>query len=742
MNYGNLAHAAPASACCEEPSRVYRSRPAPAECPPSPAPIPSRSVAVVALHPREQAVRRADALALSLCAAHGTLSVPLTRVAATIVATGAWNAFGFARVNDFARERLGRSGRWLRDLAALHDRMLALPGLEAALTGADGARPIGRVSALAIGRIASPASVREWTALARRFSVRELREEVRRSRSAGSDSPQPATGADGVNDDSERRFDAPSSDSAAAGAGPSSPSPSGAASHDDDPADRSLVRIDVPLYVHAAFDEAVDLYRAVEGREATVTSFVEALVAECAAGGDPPDADRAPLRPGPGLALIENALARSTDRWDQLPVGAGLPGALAAARETLRRIAAITRGAGAGGPSDLLDQMRTLVGIENDIETRLGTLLAGMTADQAWSRLRFSGVGHYAEERLGVSRTAAEDRVRAARALRRYPRLRQAYESDRLGLEAVLIVARILDAAPPGESFPAAEAAWVARAREATVKRLRDEARLLGRRAAEGEPAAEGERSYHPPADADWHASLRRAPGTARRRVLRMGLRAAGLGCEPGGDPEKSFLHDPDTAVLPASDVFLRLRLPADLAGLFMATIETHRRRLGDEAGLIPWDAPWPVNEGPLPLPSLLAARMFSTRCRRIPAWVGLLAAIEEFVLTWDSDASRAPTSRDRVFVRDGWRCAAPGCSSRRHLEDHHVVYRSRGGGDGGANRICLCRFHHQRGEHGGLASCSGEAPLGITWRLGRRDLAVWYRNERRFEKPRAPGLL
>ncbi|HEU4400678.1 MAG TPA: HNH endonuclease signature motif containing protein, partial [Candidatus Polarisedimenticolia bacterium] len=64
-------------------------------------------------------------------------------------------------------------------------------------------------------------------------------------------------------------------------------------------------------------------------------------------------------------------------------------------------------------------------------------------------------------------------------------------------------------------------------------------------------------------------------------------------------------------------------------------------------------------------------------------------------------------------------------------LEDHHVVYRSRQGPDDLSNRACLCRFHHQRGEHGDLASCRGTAPLGILWRLGRKDLSSWYRNER-----------
>jgi hypothetical protein len=59
------------------------------------------------------------------------------------------------------------------------------------------------------------------------------------------------------------------------------------------------------------------------------------------------------------------------------------------------------------------------------------------------------------------------------------------------------------------------------------------------------------------------------------------------------------------------------------------------------------------------------------------------------------------------------------------------VQYRSRGGSHALSNRICLCRFHHQLGEHGGFASCRGKAPLGITWRLGMPSVATWYRNDR-----------
>jgi 5-methylcytosine-specific restriction endonuclease McrA len=119
-----------------------------------------------------------------------------------------------------------------------------------------------------------------------------------------------------------------------------------------------------------------------------------------------------------------------------------------------------------------------------------------------------------------------------------------------------------------------------------------------------------------------------------------------------------------------------------------------------------------------------------------VPAWVGLLALLEDYVITWDDPRAAGRRSAEATYRRDGWRCAAPGCTSRSHLEEHHVHYRSRGGDNAASNRICLCRFHHQRGEHGGLASCRGRAPLDVLWRLGRRTLATWFRNERRVEAP------
>jgi len=242
-----------------------------------------------------------------------------------------------------------------------------------------------------------------------------------------------------------------------------------------------------------------------------------------------------------------------------------------------------------------------------------------------------------------------------------------------------------------------------------SVKRLRDEVRHLGRTACEVESA--GTRVL-PPDDETWHRSLRRRPGTARERVLRLGDKAAAN---------------------PNADVFLRLRLTHALADDFRVAVESARRRLADQV------APADVSGGPaggsgddLP-PSRVAAQIFSATGRPIPSWVGLLALLEEFVAVWDDPRGMPKRPGDAIYIRDGWRCMAPGCTSRRNLEDHHVLFRSRGGDDEPTNRICICRFHHQQGVHGGLARCHGTAPLGLVWQLGRTGEGATFRNERRL---------
>jgi HNH endonuclease len=50
---------------------------------------------------------------------------------------------------------------------------------------------------------------------------------------------------------------------------------------------------------------------------------------------------------------------------------------------------------------------------------------------------------------------------------------------------------------------------------------------------------------------------------------------------------------------------------------------------------------------------------------------------------------------RRAVFERDGYQCTMPGCTMRKMLDPHHIVFRSHGGGDEPSNLTTLCRVHH-----------------------------------------------
>src|SRR5688572_29344913 len=127
----------------------------------------------------EEAARQADAVAVSLAAALARLTPTLAKVATALTGTNTVEVFGFARLNDYARERLARSGRWVKDLARMHACFARLPALRGAVNGEDGGPPLHASAALAGGGIAADSEVDAWIALARRVTLTELRLVIR-----------------------------------------------------------------------------------------------------------------------------------------------------------------------------------------------------------------------------------------------------------------------------------------------------------------------------------------------------------------------------------------------------------------------------------------------------------------------------------------------------------------------------------------------------------------------------------
>jgi hypothetical protein len=125
-----------------------------------------------------------------------------------------------------------------------------------------------------------------------------------------------------------------------------------------------------------------------------------------------------------------------------------------------------------------------------------------------------------------------------------------------------------------------------------------------------------------------------------------------------------------------------------------------------------------------LPLPrrvAVLVAAALATIEERVghPMRTGSCLAIlgHHFLETWKGSLKRSLTRSQQVRGRDLGFCQVPGCSHRA-TDAHHVLFRSRGGGDEAENLAAVCGFHHLRCIHDGHLAVTGRAPDGLTWRL------------------------
>ncbi|MBI5503362.1 MAG: HNH endonuclease [Deltaproteobacteria bacterium] len=117
----------------------------------------------------------------------------------------------------------------------------------------------------------------------------------------------------------------------------------------------------------------------------------------------------------------------------------------------------------------------------------------------------------------------------------------------------------------------------------------------------------------------------------------------------------------------------------------------------------------------PVSVIGLLEDAIEGHRARGEQRWRAFERVLAHAFLCWNSQ----PRHRDRVFERDSWTCQVPACTSRCHLHDHHVIFLSRGGGNGLENRVTVCAGHHLHGVHAGIIRACGSAPHAIVWELG-----------------------
>ncbi len=592
--------------------------------------------------PDHEVERRLAALAR----ARGPLRRALAAVARRIVESSAHEKLGFARLRDFAMERVGLSARSLQDLARVDGALARLPGLEAALVG--GWLSWTKVRLLA--RVATPEDEEAWVEHAIRVSSRELARDVR---AVDREETEPESDEDGVEE-----------------------------------APRERIEIHCRPAALAKWFEARRAARRVAGERLPGWACLELVAAEVISAigvdreaEDGKGAGEAAL-PAGGLAPANGCALRLAGTSDAawLPQGSVDAGDAPrdAARDELElppEIDALLAGLPCADPFELDARLRRAVELEQGLDAQIGPLLR-IVARRGLHRARgLPTFEAYARERLGISPRKARALLRLERAADRCPDVTAAYREGRISWVQAHAIAPLLFL--EGASFWGP--GWVERAEFVSVRRLEDDvegALLLAEsdpetfRLTGGVPAWEGDEEAAGGVDAEASA---KSDGDDE-------------------DPDAPEAPERQTGARPPSGETCRVSfgVPPDVARLFRAALSGVRRRI-EERGAT----------------QVTAGDVFE-------------AMLDHALAAWEV---RDPKLRadHRIFERDGWRCQFPGCSSLRNLHDHHIWFRSAGGGDDLANRLTLCAWHHLRGVHARIVRVLGRAPAKLRFELGVR---------------------
>jgi hypothetical protein len=314
--------------------------------------------------------------------------------------------------------------------------------------------------------------------------------------------------------------------------------------------------------------------------------------------------------------------------------------------------------------AEQLDQsMRAVIATMQRIDADIGRLLCLVADRRLHRQLGCNDFGAYCRNALGMCTRKARALVAIERARRRTcSRITEAYRSGLLSWHRCLVLLPVLTERTAD--------AWIERAQQVAARRLADEVMWSHMACDAGVELETMPPPLHARLDADF-GSFVHFRGSFETE-------SAGTGLESAGAEFGSASTGLESALL---DAEIRYRAPITVAGMFRSAVFA-RRRPGE------------------------------------PVWMGLMRLLAHVRTFWMA----VPKHHDPIFERDGWRCAVPACSSRRNLHDHHVVFRSHGGGNEPDNRVAVCASHHQHGIHRGVLRASGKAGVGLDWELGRRD--------------------
>jgi len=116
-----------------------------------------------------------DRRVAELCRQRGPLRASVAQLSVSLLVNRSWQALGYARLSDYAVERLGVSARYVRAFARVGRAFYRRPWLEEALVSGT----LGWTKVRLLAEVPPDADGAAWVSLARRLTALQLSKRVR-----------------------------------------------------------------------------------------------------------------------------------------------------------------------------------------------------------------------------------------------------------------------------------------------------------------------------------------------------------------------------------------------------------------------------------------------------------------------------------------------------------------------------------------------------------------------------------
>lgn len=377
---------------------------------------------------------------------------------------------------------------------------------------------------------------------------------------------------------------------------------------------------------------------------------------------------------------------------------------------------------------ELTDRLVGFAGQIAALTARFVELLAEFDDRKAWSGEGVRSCAHWLSWRTGLSLRTAQDQLRVGHALRKLPRIRQAFAAGRLTYSKVRAITRVATPQREDELLTIALASTAAQ-----VERLVRAMRQIDGRSAERDSGAddagdgpvvrESTGSWSWNLDGTLSVSLRLSPldGAALlAAVVRAEYERLRTSTDAAGDVPRNALAGVDVddgEPEPARNEPWQRRdvwrhVPANIAPAVVVMADTQRTVsevptvAGGTEVVVHKPVDGVVGVSPDPHvedgPALSDAEVELAECGSSSREVRHSG--RGVRLRWGRKRRAPTTALVRLISGRDQGCAHPGCERTKFLHVHHVRSWSRGGSTDPDNLILLCPAHHRalhRGEFG-----------------------------------------